>query len=269
MTISRHDERGRIPGPGAALWLLLLVAFLFVVGGVPLQLLLGEAGLLVAQIAFFLIPVFVFLRRGGFDSRATLALRMPSAAQMGGGILLLAGGLQLALVLAWVQSLALPFPVEYLEAMSGALQADSVGRFLWLTLIAAALPALAEEILFRGVVLSAFRQKLPTALAVVATGVIFGLFHLTPQTAFRFLPTAWLGIVLGWAVVLSGSLPLGIALHFLNNAAVLAVTAVPTLTGDPTGGTEVDAPIALLITGGLLFLIGLRILRPVPRGHQP
>jgi len=234
-----------------------------------MQLLLGEAGLLVAQVAFFLVPVLVFVRRGGFDARETLALRIPSAAQMGGGILLLAGGLQLALVLAWVQSLVLPLPVEYLEAMYGALEADSVGRFLWLILVAAALPALAEEILFRGVVLSAFRQKLPTALAVVAAGVMFGLFHLTPQTAFRFVPTAWLGIVIGWAVVLSGSLPLGIALHFLNNAVVLAVIAWPALSGDASGGPDVDAPLVLLITGGLVFLIGLRILRPLPPGHEP
>jgi len=234
-----------------------------------MQLLLGEAGLLVAQVAFFLVPVLVFVRRGGFDARETLALRIPSAAQMGGGILLLAGGLQLALVLAWVQSLVLPLPVEYLEAMYGALEADSVGRFLWLILVAAALPALAEEILFRGVVLSAFRQKLPTALAVVAAGVMFGLFHLTPQTAFRFVPTAWLGIVIGWAVVLSGSLPLGIAPHFLNNAVVLAVIAWPALSGDASGGPDVDAPLVLLITGGLVFLIGLRILRPLPPGHEP
>lgn len=264
MTSSPVEDRGRIPGPGAALLLLAVVA-LFVAVGIPLQILLGEAGLLVSQVVFLLLPVLVFLRRGGFDFRMTLALRTPSLAHVGGGVLLLAGGLQLALFLAWVQSLLVPVPVEYLAEMAGSLGADSVGRFLWLILIAAALPAVAEEVLFRGVVLSAFRQRLPTGLAIVAAGLIFGLFHLTPQTAFRFLPTAWLGIVLGWAVVLSRSLPLGMMLHFVNNATVLAMISTPVVRSELPGRvTQMEAPVALLFTGGILFLIGLRILRTAP-----
>jgi membrane protease YdiL (CAAX protease family) len=105
-------------------------------------------------------------------------------------------------VLAWTQSLVIPVPVEYIEAMSELLRADSIRRFLWLVLLAALVPAVAEEALFRGVVLSSLRRRLPTAAAVVITGTVFGLFHLTPETAFRFLPTAWLGILLSWVVVL-------------------------------------------------------------------
>lgn len=257
-------DEGRVPGLGATAALLLGIAALFLLGAPPLYLLLGEFGLLVAQVGLFFIPVAVYLWRGGFDLARTLSLRFPSRLQTLGGIVVLAGGLQLALMLAWLQSLILPVPTEYLEAISGTLTADSLLRYLWLLVLAAAAPAVVEETLFRGVVLSACRRRLPTAGAVVVVGLVFGLFHLTPETAFRFLPTAWLGIVLGWIVVVSGSLPLSVLLHFLNNAFVLTFTALP--IGDAAGSSvDEGPPYAVMVTGPVIFLWGLSILRRAGR----
>ena len=144
--------------------------------------------------------------------------------------------------------------------MAGVLEADSFSRYLWLLLVAAVLPAVAEEALFRGVVLSAFSQRLPTIWAVVSVGLVFGLFHLTPQTAFRFVPTAWLGILLAWVVVLSGSLPLAMLLHFLNNATVLTLSAIPGIHDQSTDIGSEGPPVQLLLVGGVLFGCGLAFL---------
>ncbi len=256
----RLDGGPRVPGLRATAVLLLCVAALFLLGGPPLYLFLGEFGLLLAQVGLLFLPVAVYLWRGGFDLSLTLSLRRPSRSQALGGVVLLAGALQLALVLAWLQSLVVPVPTEYLEALSGALTPDSLPRFAWLLVLAAAAPAVVEETLFRGVVLAACRRRLPAVGAVVVAGLIFGLFHLTPETAFRFLPTAWLGIVLGWVVVASGSLPLSVLLHFLNNAIVLTLTAFP--IGDPTAtAVEEGPPFATVVIGSVLFLWGLSILR--------
>lgn len=263
---SAGDE-GRVPGLGATAALLLGIAGLFLLGAPPLYLLLGEFGLLVAQVGLFFLPVAVYLRRGDFDLARTLSLRFPSLPQTLGGIVVLAGGLQLALVLAWVQSLILPVPMEYLEAISGTLTADSLLRYLWLLVLAAAAPAVVEETLFRGVVLAACRRRIPTAAAVVVVGLVFGLFHLTPETAFRFLPTAWLGMVLCWVVVVSGSLPLSVLLHFLNNAFVLTLTALP--IGDPAASSVGEGPpYAVMVIGPVIFLWGLSILRRAAGGSR-
>ena len=257
-------DKGRVPGLGATAALLLGIAALFLLGAPPLYLLLGEFGLLVAQVGLFFLPVAAYLRRGGFDIARTLSLRFPSRLQTFGGIVVLAGGLQLALLLAWLQSLILPVPTEYLEAISGTLTADSLLRYAWLLVLAAAAPAVVEETLFRGVVLAACRRRLPTAAAVVVVGLVFGLFHLTPETVFRFLPTAWLGMVLGWVVVVSGSLPLAVLLHFLNNAFVLTLTALP--IGD-SAASSVDEgpPYAVMVTAPVIFLWGVSILRRAGR----
>ncbi len=252
---------GRVPGPGIVLVLLLTIAVLFVSGGVALQLFLGEAGLVLAQLLLILLPALLLLRLGRFDARKTLSLRLPTRSSVAGGVLLLFGGLQIALVLAWLQSLVIPVPIEYIETMSEMLRADSLRRFLWLVLLAAIVPAIAEEVLFRGVVLSSLREKLPTAAAVVITGTIFGLFHLTPETAFRFLPTAWLGVLLSWVVVASESLALAVLLHFLNNAAVLALSSIPIAAERLNAVEDQPPPILFALTGTVLLVWGLRKLR--------
>ena len=260
-----REPRGPTPGPGGVTGLLLVAAFLFVVGAVPLQLAFGEAGIILAQLLLLLLPVLVFLRRGGYDPVRTLSLRLPNRGQVLGGVLVLFGGLQLAWFLTWLQSFVVPVPVEMIELMSEVLTADSVGRFLWLLLMAAVVPAVVEETLFRGAALSGFRRGLPALPAVIVAGAIFGLFHLTPDTVFRFLPTAWLGILLGWIVVVSGSLPLAILLHFLNNGLILALTMIPATREQVTGPEEVP-PFLLLPVALAMLLWGLRTLHRASAG---
>lgn len=249
------EERGRgLPDPGPTLLLVLGAALLFLVGGVPLRIVFGEGGLLLAQILFLLVPALVFLRAGGYDLGRCLPPRLPRPGEVGSGVLLLAGGIGIAWFLAWAQSFVIPVPVEYLEALEAVFRADSLRRYLWLLLMVALVPAVAEEVLFRGAVLSGFRSRLPDGWAIVLAGVVFGIFHLSPATAFRILPTAWLGVVLGWVVVVSRSLPLAMVLHFVNNAAILTLTAIPE-TREALQVAEERPP--LLVLPGALVLLAL------------
>jgi sodium transport system permease protein len=268
VTDGRGEGSGKTPTLRDCVALILIVALLFMLGGLPLQLLMGEAGLIVAQLGLLMAPALLFVRWGGFDPIVTLSLRLPTRSQLTAGLLVLVGGVQVAWFLAWAQSLVMPVPVEYLEAMAEVLQADSIRRFAWLVLVAALVPAVAEEVLFRGVLLSGFRNALPTVWAVVGVGLVFGLFHLSPVTAFRFLPTAWLGILLAWVVVASGSLPLAMVLHFLNNGAILALTALP-LTRDHLGGPEDHPPFFLVPVGMVLLVWGMHVLQRERSGRDP
>lgn len=256
---SERAEAGRRPSPGAAIGLVVAVAALYVVGGIPLQLLLGETGLLLSQLLFLAVPAVLFVKLFGYDVRATLSLRMPSGSQVVAGVIVLAGATQIAWFLAWLQSFFLPVPVEYLETMAEMLTADSAWRFVQLMLLVAVLPAVAEELVFRGVLLGGLRTRMPAIAAAVVTGLVFGLFHVSPQTGFRILPTAWLGIVLAWVVIASGSLPLAMLLHLLNNGALLALAALPA-TRELATGTESAPPIVLLPGALVLFVWGVVML---------
>jgi len=257
------DGRGKVPSAGAVLGLILGVAVLYLLGGVPLQILLGEPGLVLAQLLFLAGPPVAFVVWRGYDLGRTFALRWPVRRHLMGGVVLLAAGTLIAWFLAWLQSLVIPVPEEFLEAMTEMLTADSPQRFVWLLFMVAVIPAVAEEVLFRGALLSGMRRGLPVVGAVVVTGLIFGIFHLAPQTGFRILPTAWLGMVLAWVVVCSGSLPLAMLLHFLNNAAILVMVAHP-LTRELARGTEQAPPLLLLPLALGMLLLGLWMLGRPP-----
>jgi sodium transport system permease protein len=242
--------------------LLLLVgtALLYMLGGVALQLVLGEVGLAAAQILLLLGPALYFVFRGGYDPVETLSLRRPRSHQLAGGALVMAGGIPLAWFLAWAQSFVIPVPVDMLEAMSAWLETDHLGRMLWLVVLVAVIPAVAEEFLFRGPVLAGLRQGLPGWAAVVGSGILFGLFHLSPQTAFRFLPTACLGVILAWVVYETRSIWVGVLLHFLNNGAILVLSFLP-MTREVAADVDQAPPLILLPLALLALGSGIYVVR--------
>ncbi len=82
-----------------------------------------------------------------------------------------------------------------------------------------AVPAFGEELLLRGVVLSALRRGLGNVLAVVVTGSIFGLLHLfNPNSSWLAVANvALVGLLFGALVIRFDSLWVAIGLHWSWN----------------------------------------------------
>jgi sodium transport system permease protein len=257
--VPESGDAPRLPTPRSVLLLLGLVVLLYFVVGVPLQFFLGEPGLALTQLGIFLGVTLLFVRRGGYDPTATLALRVPQRRQVLGGILLLAGAVPVAWILAWLQSQVIQVPVELLEAMRGFLETDDPLRILWLLFLVALVPAVSEEFLFRGAILSGLRTRFGLVATVLLNGALFGVLH-APQAVFRFLPTAWLGVVLAFVVWETRSIWLGVLLHFVNNGSILLLTVIPA-TREAAGSAEQDPPLLLLPLALLLMLLGGWILR--------
>ncbi len=80
----------------------------------------------------------------------------------------------------------------------------------------AVLPAISEEVLFRGILQPILIKSTRNIhIAIIITAAIFSAFHLQ---FYGFLPRFFLGIILGYLYVASGSLWLPIIAHFTNNA---------------------------------------------------
>jgi sodium transport system permease protein len=87
---------------------------------------------------------------------------------------------------------------------------------LWFVLLAFAVaPAICEELVFRGFLLSGFGRGGRMAVAVGLSSVAFGIIHMIPEQVFN---TALLGVVLGTLAIRSNSLLPCILFHFINNA---------------------------------------------------
>lgn len=82
-------------------------------------------------------------------------------------------------------------------------------------LIFCVLAPIAEEIVFRGVLLSAFRSRWGDGPAIVLSSLVFGLVHVSP---FAIPPIVAFALVLGWLFVRTRSLWVPIAAHVAFNA---------------------------------------------------
>ncbi len=241
----------RVPTPAAAVLFVAGVAVLFVSGGLGLAAWLGEPGMVAAEWLLLLLPAVLFVRAGGYDPAASFQLGRPSPRGLLAGVLLVGGASPLAWAVGWAQSFVLPVPPEMEEALRTLLTARTPGRLAWLLLAVALTPALCEEAVFRGVLLSATR-RLPAWRAVLLNGVVFGAFHLSLESPVRFLPTTWVGIVIAWAVLRTGSVWTGVLMHLLNNASIVLLASAPSLSGLVT---DPDAPPPLwLVAAGIVSL---------------
>lgn len=88
--------------------------------------------------------------------------------------------------------------------------------------VMALLPAIGEELLFRGVIQRLFGELIAhRAMSIILTAFLFSALHLQ---FYGFLPRFMLGVLFGYLFVWSGSLWLPILAHFINNAGAIILT---------------------------------------------
>lgn len=91
------------------------------------------------------------------------------------------------------------------------------------------LPAVCEELAFRGFILSGLLRRLRPRTAIVLCSFFFALYHMN---VFQFLPSFFLGVVLGLLTVRSKSLLPAILFHFLHNGVLLSSIHIARLLQD-------------------------------------
>ncbi|MBQ8451956.1 MAG: CPBP family intramembrane metalloprotease [Clostridia bacterium] len=90
---------------------------------------------------------------------------------------------------------------------------NSFGSYFIYVLVICATPAICEELLFRGVILSGLK-KIGPMFALLVSSAIFMLMHGSPdQTVHQFI----IGLVVGYIFLKTGNLWLGVLVHFFNN----------------------------------------------------
>jgi sodium transport system permease protein len=97
-------------------------------------------------------------------------------------------------------------------------------------LVFAVLPAVCEELAFRGFILTGLRRRFRTGTAIVISSFLFAVAHMN---VFQFLPTFVLGLVLGVLAVRGNSVLPGMAYHLMHNGLLIGLTCVEQLGGLP------------------------------------
>lgn len=114
------------------------------------------------------------------------------------------------------------------------LKATSVFEASFVIFVVAIIPALCEEILFRGLVQKSFEQKFKPYFSIFITSLFFGLYHFNP---YGLVALVALGFYFGFAAYKSDSIFIPMILHFINN--FLAVIAFLVLGSNELMGTNI------------------------------
>jgi sodium transport system permease protein len=122
---------------------------------------------------------------------------------------------------------------------------DGADRLWTSLLVFALLPAIGEELAFRGLILTGLRKRYRTRTAILLCAFMNALFHMN---VFAFLPIFGISAALGLLTVRARSLVPAILLHFLTKAALLASRPISLWTVDraAAGWIEVGAGIAMI-----------------------
>ncbi len=101
------------------------------------------------------------------------------------------------------------------------LKAETLSELLFNLLVIAIVPAIGEELLFRGVVQRLFSEwtRSPHA-GIWISAIIFSAMHLQ---FYGFIPRTLLGALFGYMLIWSGRMWIPIIAHFVNNAVAVIV----------------------------------------------
>jgi len=168
-----------------------------------------------------LVMALVALRwmRGRFGEGAEATERLSEGAGLGLGLLYFLGGfMRYAAVLEMVKIL---FPPE--RAVAAPAGDQPVTSALWVVLamapLSVVLAPLGEEVLFRGVLFTGLRSRIPLWRAYLLSALTFALIH--DLAGINIVYFLWFGLVTAWARQRTGGLLVPIALHVGVNLSVL------------------------------------------------
>ncbi len=185
---------------------------------------------ILSHLGMFIVPALVFGRLAGGKTFSYFTLNKAAGFWLFFAALLLIAFAQpvINLLVEWNQSLKLPESMsstqqwmQQSEDEAGKMtllfmETGTVGGLLVNLLMMALIPAIGEELVFRGVLQRLLVRWFKSAwIGIVVASVIFSAFHMQ---FFGFIPRFVLGFVLGFVFQVSGRLWISIFVHFLNNS---------------------------------------------------
>ena len=234
----------------------------------PLQANLGRTGLILTELAFLALAVgTALLHKTPLEE--VFPLKRPTLRELGGVLLLNLSGLMLSIFATHISLILLPQSTPEIKELYDFLY---TGQSLpVMVLIVAIMPAICEETLQRGAILSHLRSLKKEWLIILIMGILFGLFHLS---ALRFLSTVILGALLSYLMVKKNNLVLPMLMHLVNNlVSVMAGTMASENAGQALDTMQTITPLQR-IGGGCIVCCLVPVLLVAaanlidPTGHR-
>lgn len=219
------------------------------------------------------LAMTVFVTR---NASATLLLRRTSGGALGMAFLLAVALHPVAMLvakgIAWLYPLTEDVAVQVARIEELLAAAPSVWHVLWLL---ALVPAICEELAFRGFILSGLRHMGSKWGAIVISSLFFGIAHGILQQS---ISAVMLGVVLGFVAVQTGSLLPCIVFHLVYNSLGLLSSFGPVsmVRGSPwlswlfeVEGGAISYKWPLICIGAVLSAFAFNWFRRLPHDVTP
>lgn len=205
-------KKGTMPSvsDGGILYAIGLVLLIYV--GTTLQIKFKMVGLGLTQVMIIAMPI-IFAIYIKTDFKKTFSLKLPSIKHVLVGIVLWAGVYILMQITIQIILHLFPQNMEVVEALNDSI--INKDNFIMNLFVVALMPAICEEMFFRGFIYTSFKGKNSCKAAIICSGILFGFMHMD---FIRIIPTSILGIAFAYCVYKSGSIFVPMILHFINNA---------------------------------------------------
>ena len=192
----------------------IIVTFQFIIsifiskGFVSSGLLINEI-IVVAGLPVFLISIF------DFNRQKMIPLPMPDVKTVFLVLIMVLGAVVMIDYLTAASEHFFPLPQKYKDAFVKLIAAKSLAGVIWKTFLLCVLPAICEEIYFRGFCQTSLAAKWGNNKAIFVTSLLFAALHGNPWYFHLYF---LLGVLFGAIYATTGSLWMAIFAHFLNNA---------------------------------------------------
>jgi len=213
--------------------------------------------ILVNQYLLILLPVLIYALGKKLNFKEVFRLNKPGLVPC---LLIIAMS-----VPAYFVALMLNTLVLYVLQFLGSIPSQSIpvpqniGELMQGIFYIGITPAICEEMMHRGLMLSAY-EKRGTTKAIIFTSILFGIFHFDIT---NFLGPVFLGLIISYYVVRTNSIFAGMLAHFLNNAIAELIqyfyrseaeTEIITITANDMLVFILYGMVSLIILSILLFL---------------
>ena len=245
-----QNEKKRTLKPYHGIILFVLVLVFLIFGATPIQMSLGMGGVALTEIILLvmaLIPAIVLKA----DLKEMFPIKKPKIRQIAGVILLWFGTFLLGTLVTLI--IGFFFPDGMAEVGIAMNDIFTSIPMLLAYLIIAVMPAICEEALHRGFILTTMKPIRREWVIVLVMGLIFGLFHLDP---YRFAATAILGMALTYVMLKTKNILMPALFHLINNSLSVIVSFATAQSSGTLDQAGTSAALSSTLSIGSYLILG-------------
>ena len=223
---------------------------------------------LIPQIGLILAPTLLMATVMTTSLRKSLRIRMPHWTTLPLAVLLGASLHPTYVAIAKWISYTYPVSAEAAEAMKPFAEQISGAPWLSVVFLMALVPAICEELAFRGFIFGGLVRNHAKFRAIAVTALMFGVSHGVLQQS---IAASLMGVLLGWVALRTGSVLPGILIHFTNNALSVSLERIAgggwggasmMLTQTDTGPAYQPLWIVLSVLVAVICLLYIATMKP-------